>query len=203
MLIKTLLGKAKSEVDEMKADFLRECMADVGQVPIDEFNAAYCLRCANRECSRSGLSAMSFDRRVANWQKDMFTNVPRASETDPRFASIRVKNFKTVNQPVSVTTPQQAPQPAVQQMTLPPDSPLEAPADASTPETTPEPHALVPETSHSETERVIEPPSVAAPQQTAYNTPFNQGVMLGTPEKPKEDVELGSDGTFVFGGNDE
>lgn len=78
---------------KVKSDFLKECMSDVGQGPIDIFQKAFCSVCANRDCSRSTSSNLSFDRRVSNWKDDLFNNVPRANESDPNFARIRAKRF--------------------------------------------------------------------------------------------------------------
>lgn len=83
----------------MKNDFLKECMSDPAlvkpgaSVPIDDFNKSYCIVCANRECTRSISNNMAFDKRVQNWQNDLFINPPRASDDDPKFVNIRNKNF--------------------------------------------------------------------------------------------------------------
>lgn len=67
----------------MENDFLRECMADVKNVPIDEFNKAFCLVCANRECTRARANTSLFNIRTTNWEKDLFLNIPRLEESNP------------------------------------------------------------------------------------------------------------------------
>ena len=62
----------------MKQDFLRECMEEVRNVPIDQFSQAFCVVCANSDCSRSRANSTLFNIRIMNWEKDLFTNIPRA-----------------------------------------------------------------------------------------------------------------------------
>jgi len=78
-------------------------MSDVGQGPIDVFQKAFCSVCANRDCSRSTSSSLSFDKRVSNWKNDLFDNVPRANESDPNFARIRAKRFISLDNEPSGT----------------------------------------------------------------------------------------------------
>jgi hypothetical protein len=82
---------------EQKTDMMRECITDPSlvndAVPIDEFQKQYCIRCIQQECTRSIASKSSFNRRVENWEKDLFQSPPRASETDPSFETIRNKVF--------------------------------------------------------------------------------------------------------------
>ena len=186
-----------------KPDFLKECISDPalvepGQpVPLDAFTKAYCVRCDNRQCARAGSNNMLFDRRVQNWQRDLFVSPPRADEADPRFAQIRAKNFApsgtrldVPGSPNFVTVAAQPPAPAP-----PPADPPASPEPAS-----PEPAAV---------QSPPEAPSAAVPPATipaVYsrtgqgNTPFQQGAVLpGAPaEAPRESV-VQPGGTFTFG----
>ncbi len=49
-------------------DYLKDCMNDVGNPPIDAMHRNFCLVCANRGCERSGMSQSAFDSRVKNWR---------------------------------------------------------------------------------------------------------------------------------------
>lgn len=90
-----------------KPDFLKDCINDPalvsGQTPIDQFCRRYCTICANRACSRAGCNGMAFDKRAANWEKDLFLNVPRIRENDPNFAHIWSKNFAPKTPGISVS----------------------------------------------------------------------------------------------------
>lgn len=91
-------------------DFLKECMQDPalvkGPMPIDEFNKQVCMQCINSECARSRMVGMSTFVRAQNWKRDLFDNVPRAREDDPRYASIRALRFISPNmhQSISIET---------------------------------------------------------------------------------------------------
>lgn len=79
-----------------RLDFLgSEC--DLGGIPIPEFEAMYCGRCAQPECSRSQHGKSRFDQRVQNWQERLFTKVPRMDPKDPRFELVSAKNFKMID----------------------------------------------------------------------------------------------------------
>jgi hypothetical protein len=96
----------------MKSDFLKECLSDITQqaksaIPIDQFMTEYCVFCLNNQCSRSGSSNMAFERRAKNWESNLFINVPRVSDSDPSYDSIRSKWYRpptsqvvTENKPV-------------------------------------------------------------------------------------------------------
>ena len=83
----------------MKPDYLKECLSDITakikkSVPIDQFNAEFCVYCINKECARSASSNMLFDRRVNNWESLLFRDVPRAKENDPDYDDIRFRWYK-------------------------------------------------------------------------------------------------------------
>lgn len=206
----TLPGKAKRRNMSNKssrADFLKECMSEAGQMPLDDFNLAYCVRCANRECARSGAGQMSFDRRVQNWQKDMFSNVPRAQENDPRYSSIRSKHFRSANSSTIATVNLQGRTAAVMEHVEPRAAiPSDLNPNTNTTATTPVNEPLVPKESPTQ---VTPTPTQASPspKPQTYNTPFVQGAMLPGHEEDKSGdestVEMDAGGTFTFGGSDE
>lgn len=164
-----------------RADFLKECLNEVGSMPLDEFNVRFCVRCQSGECSRAGGNNTSFSHRVANWQSTMFDNVPRADENDPSFAHIRSKRFLPIQGQPAIVVP----------------SAFRAPAEPTDPT--------------METPLIIRPtaPPVAKPPpfqgQVPANTPFQQGTVLpGAPAAPStpEGGTLESGGSFTFGGSD-
>ena len=182
-----------------KADFLRECMESVGNGPIDTFHKAFCVMCANRDCSRSPANNSSFDLRMRNWKNDLFDNVPRAEESDPRFARIRAKNFISVNPGVSIST---------QEPSEPPTQPDHIIPGVYSTEVEIVPEAPLP--SEIVLEQVPpEPPQRQDRRQPVNselgNTPFSQGITLPGYEPPTKqaDVIIESGGTFTFGGKDE
>lgn len=208
----TLLGKAKRRKmsDKMsRPDFLKECMSDVGQMPLDEFNVTYCVRCANRECARSGAGQLSFDRRVQNWQKDMFTSVPRAQDNDPRYSSIRSKHFRSANSSTIATVNLQGRDPVVTTVESPaPPSPVaERDPNTNPTATTPVNESLVPSESPAQ-EAPPAPPPTPRPRPQMHNTPFVQGTVSPGHQQAasvneEKAVEMDAGGTFTFGGGDE
>lgn len=81
----------------MRQDLLRECLADIKVIPLDEFNKAFCSVCANRECTRSFLQGSVFDKRVNDWHNKLFINVNKADESNENFSHIRSKKFIPIN----------------------------------------------------------------------------------------------------------
>lgn len=184
--------------DKDRSDFLKECMSSVGQGPLDLFQKAFCSVCYNRECTRSSSHNLSFDRRISNWKKDLFDNVPRADDSDPRYASIRAKKFVTIDRssppvffsntqepPISTDVPVQPqivqPQIVQPQSTVPTVSPEPEQAPQTAPQTSQE-------------------PAVSSDQA---NTPFSQGTILpGFQRQETSDTVIEPGDTFTFGGND-
>lgn len=187
---------------QIRPDFLKECMSDVGNAPLDEFNQYFCVRCQNVECARAGANNSAFNKRVSNWQSLMFDRVPRASESDPRFESIRAKRFLPVTRgrPHEVLQadrppvidrakmgrpPARPPEPAQEQPSWAVDAqeePPAVPAEAAPPE----PRRAPPEPRRA--------PLAAQPAEEAQNTPFAQGTVIGGGEPAVE--KPGS--VFVF-----
>jgi hypothetical protein len=184
----------------IKDDYLKECMSEIGTVPIDKFNWAYCRICANRNCARSGLNNSHFDIRVKNWEEILFNNVPRAGENDPNYNTIRLKNFSPVKpgnktyeinsgqmieESISAKTPEPEPEPEPEFKSEPE---LGNPIPIIEPKIVENPETPSPETS------VI--PSQSVPQPIMVNTPFVQGTVLENPDKKEEINQPGS--TFTF-----
>ncbi len=183
-----------------KVDYIRECLEDpalVSQaVPLDEFNKVICMRCGNRQCTRSRANNMMFDSRVANWRSNWFLNVPRAVENDPNYANIRAKNFQQVNKEVlevgrataqMMPIPFTRPDPEPEQLAATDDSPPAEQPVTPTPATPPRP-------------RDPDSPGISP---VITNTPFQQGIVL--PGKPKEtsEVHAESGSSFTFGGGND
>lgn len=161
-----------------KPDFLKECMKGFGNVPLDDFNAAFCALCHNRDCARSNASTMLFDQRVLSWHDRLFTNVPTANPDDPAFDPIRSKEFKPVA-PGNVTVPAFFSVGSSVKRPAPPEASdasvgaeekeavgTEVGESVGTENVTPEPHAV-----------------------NGGNTPFQQGTMIGD-ATPKFDSEV-------------
>lgn len=192
------IGRKREHGNDMreKVDFLKECMNDpaltkAGPMPIDIFNSSYCIICANRECSRSGLSSSSFDIRAMNWKKDLFDSVPRADELDPNYNRIREKRFLTVQRDVLEISSQTS-IPAEKFAVSIQETPMEKPSNTIVDSTVSTPQIL--STPQTPPAHVLEP----------ENTPFVQGTILpgGVPSPSKEkstDTILEPGGTYVFG----
>ncbi len=186
-----------------KADFIRECLEDPAlvtqAVPLDEFNKAVCMRCGNRQCTRSRANNMLFDSRVANWRSHWFTDVRRAADDDPNFARIRGKNFQQINNEVlevrSENKPELMPIPFTRPEPEPASLPVlehsDPPADSPVAEMPATPKPFVPPKPQEHAQEGISP--------VVSNTPFQQGMVL--PGKPKtSEVHVESGAVFTFGG---
>jgi hypothetical protein len=189
----------------MGTDYLRECMTDpalVNQpVPIDQFSRIYCVVCGYKPCVRSRANTMVFTERVANWRPRLFTEVPRAEDSDPNYARIRAKNFQSVDEPLAISNGEAfaknfapIPQPTEPLAYFEPDRPAEPIAhQILTPPSIPSTSQPLP---------LTPPVSVNAPHQepTLDNTPFGGGIILpGKPVDKKEDKLMDPGSTFTFG----
>lgn len=106
----------------MEKDFLRECMEDVKNVPIDEFNKAFCLVCANRDCSRARANTSLFNIRTSNWEKDLFLQVPTLDADNSLARDIISKWYKAPEVTLAKNAPvpdQTAPSLAQEESTQP------------------------------------------------------------------------------------
>lgn len=185
----------------IKSDFLRECLSDVGQMPLDVFSKRFCLVCSNSECIRSRAHQSPFTYRAENWKKDLFDSVPRAQEDDPNYSNIRSKKFLPLydpNPPSIILNPVQDPQsnPAGlqwQEEQSETDSDIQASSIIQNVlETQPEPQKIL-----------VNTPRVVLPVQ---NTPFTQGLIIpGGPSKSaKQNDNVTEPGqSYSFGGDDE
>ncbi len=171
-------------------DFLKDCMNDVGNPPIDVMHKNWCLGCGNRGCERAGMNNSAFDKRVKNWRETLFLNVPRAAPDDPAYDNIRSKSFTPVGQPkaprsvlftpgvstVSVPVPMAKPAAFVRQE---PESSGQGTAEPVPTEPVPtEPVPTEPEKAEK-----AEPEGRAPPPG---NTSFEQGTVLGGGPAPAD-----------------
>lgn len=178
----------------MKPDYLKECMSEVGNVPLDQFNQIYCLRCGNQECARSKVSN-SFESRVKTWEDRLFRNPPRAADDDPRFDNIRAKNFRPIGQQsLEIHDTQQIPITPLKE-----ENPKPAPEP---PPPLPKPEAVAPKPA-VQPKPAPAPPAPASPPTPPNigNTAFNQGAMIGGSPPTEKVLEPG--GTFTFGDDQE
>lgn len=74
------------------SDFYAECNPQ----NLPDFGDAYCVKCFQRECSRSIVNKTSFEGRVRNWEERLFTNPSRISEDDPNYAVLTGTKFVNV-----------------------------------------------------------------------------------------------------------
>lgn len=165
-----------------RRDFLSVCN-DQG-VPLPDFQATFCVRCVQPECSRSKAGGL-FESRVATWQDRLFVNPPRMPADDPLYASISAKKFRDMEvgrtpevgrglsgasvwvDPLALDEaprePKPLPRPASRN-SVPSTVDAEAAAEVSL-QTTPEPPRAKPE--------------------LPTNSPFAQGTMIGGAAAPK------------------
>ncbi len=187
-------------------DYLRECMSDVGNPPIDDMNRNFCVVCSNRGCERAGAHQSAFDKRVKNWRETLFLKVPRAADDDRSYDNIRAKNFAPIGAPEPPKTsvfmpgapaagPATMARPAAFVPPPPPQDP--GPQPAAAPDVTPEAPQPAPA-----------PAAVVKPRQPPPgNTPFEQGMVLGGGQttappaqpRPEPDPEPSRQGrTFIL-----
>lgn len=76
-------------------DHLSDC--NQHNVPVQDFEQAFCIRCSQPECSRSQYGGSKFDRRVNTWEDRLFKDVPKLSKDDPRYLPIVGADFKTID----------------------------------------------------------------------------------------------------------
>jgi hypothetical protein len=160
-----------------RRDFLSVCN-DQG-VPLPDFQATFCVRCVQPECSRSKAGGL-FESRVATWQERLFVNPPRMAKDDPLYAVISAKKFRDIDVGGAA--------PSIGRAT--PSSSWVDPLASEEPTTPPKPRSAPRRPApvvESEPEKSVE--SVPTPQSKPslpVNTPFSQGTMIGgaAPSKP-------------------
>lgn len=77
-----------------RRDYLSVCN-DHG-VPLDDFQAQFCVRCVQPECTRSRAGGL-FESRVGTWEDRLFHNPPRMPKDDPLYAVLSAKRFLDID----------------------------------------------------------------------------------------------------------
>lgn len=77
-----------------KQDFLGVC--NEHNVPLDDFQRQFCIRCLQPECTRSQVGKSKFEERVATWEDRLFLNPSRLDPSDPRYQGIAAKRFLAI-----------------------------------------------------------------------------------------------------------
>lgn len=159
-----------------RRDFLAVCN-DQG-VPLVDFQATFCVRCVQPECSRSRAAGL-FETRVATWQERLFDNPPRMPKDDPLYALLSAKRFIEVD--VGRVPNVRGPSEWLDPRALEESTPVEAPRPARPPRPGPA-EVSVPAPEGGPAPRVEGTP---LGHRAPLNTPFVQGTMLaGTPAQP-------------------
>ncbi len=158
-----------------KVDHLRLC--NEHGIPFQDFEAQFCQRCLQPECTRSQHGKSRFDARVGSWHDRLFVNISRLPSTDDRFKSITSQKFLTVDP---------GPQRAQPTWRDPKDLEPERIVSIPSPEPIPPPEPPAPEP--APTPPKPEPVVAALPQQLV-NTPARPRQMIGGAEqKPTSPV---------------
>jgi hypothetical protein len=149
-----------------KIDHLRLC--NEHGIPFQDFEAQFCQRCLQPECTRSQHGKSRFEERVASWQDRLFLNVPRMPTTDERFRGITAQKFLTVDPGTPRTQavwadPKDLEPPRTISIPTPPPEPVPEPAPEPPPPSPPPPAPQ---------------PSPEVPQQI-LNTPVRSRQMIG------------------------
>jgi len=163
-----------------KHDFLSVCN-DHG-VPVRDFEAQFCFRCLQPECTRSLSGKSRFERRVDTWEDQFFNHVPRMSEADPRFVQLRAKKFIEI---------ERGPVPEIGRAVRAWIDPRDLDAAPESPHSTEDSPPVPPaEVAEEESSTLTETPlSQSPPPPVLMNTPFRQGQMLrgSKPAAPPRD----------------
>lgn len=77
-----------------RRDYLSVCN-DQG-VPLADFQATFCVRCVQSECSRSRAGGL-FETRVTTWQERLFKSPPVMAKDDPLYGVLSAKRFVEVH----------------------------------------------------------------------------------------------------------
>src|SRR5262245_46744848 len=157
-----------------RRDYLPVCN-DLG-VRLPDFQAMFCVRCVQRECTRSRGDGL-FETRVATWQDRLFRNPARMDKSDPLYPTLAAKRFVEIDtsripeingrsewvDPRALEEPPVAkPRPAKAGRAVPPAPPTDAGPEVENPS----PPA--------------EPVTPRQPRGEPLNTPFERPVMLGS-----------------------
>lgn len=161
-----------------RRDYLSVCN-DQG-VPLPDFQATFCVRCVQPECSRSKAGGL-FESRVATWQERLFVNPPRMAKDDPLYAVISAKKFRDID--VGGAAPSIGRGAATSSWV----DPLASEESPSAPKPRSAPRRPATGVVESAPEKSVEPvPSPQSKPSLPVNTPFAQGTMIGggAPSKP-------------------
>src|SRR4051812_12875985 len=150
-----------------KVDHLRLC--NEHNIPFRDFEAQFCQRCLQPECTRSQHGKSRFDTRVMTWEDRLFTHVSRMDPSDERFKNITAQKFLLVDP----GTPK-APSAWVDPKDLEPTRTISIPA----PEPTHAPVVVAPVSSPAP---VVPPPPTTT--QLPMNTPNRPRQMVGAAEQ--------------------
>lgn len=158
-----------------RRDYLSVCN-DQG-VPVPDFQATFCVRCVQPECSRSRAGGL-FETRVATWEERLFKSPPVMAKDDPLYGVLAAKRFVEVDKGrvPEVRGPSEWRDPRA--LSDDPGEPVAAPRPAPPPKPSMGSPAAPPQPER--------PPSAA---RVPLNTPFAQGMMLdgSAPSAPKAD----------------
>lgn len=160
-----------------RRDYLAECN-DQG-VSVQDFQAAFCTRCSQPECTRSQYGKSKFDQRTMTWEDRLFLSVPQMSKDDPRYLPIVGQDFRTIDTGrTTVAFPNAPPQ-----WNDPRDLPKNPPPPPVT-EASPEP--IMPETSGGAKAPGAPPHPVGVRNLPRHlllmNTPSQPAMLPGAPE---------------------
>lgn len=153
-----------------RRDFLAVCN-DQG-VPLEDFQATFCVRCVQPQCSRSRAGGL-FETRVATWEERLFRAPPRMPKDDPLYGRIAAQRFIEIERGT-------VPEVKGPSEWLDPRAVAEEPVPAVGPRPVKGPPPAV--------ASVPSEPAAPRPVMTApLNTPFAQGAMLegAPPEAPR------------------
>lgn len=164
-------------MSDQKQDYLRICN-EYG-IPFQDFEAQFCSRCLQPECSRSQSGKTKFEERVANWEDRLFLNPDRMDPSDERFQGITAKKFLTVlpSSPHEIRSDWIDPRTAVEPAPRPPEPvKLASPTPKFVPPK-PEPPPASPAPVQAEAQ-----PTEPTPATPRANPP----VLANTPNRPKQ-----------------
>jgi len=77
-----------------KVDHLRLC--NEHGIPFQDFEASFCQRCVQPECTRSQHGKTKFEARVGAWEERLFLKVLKMDPKDERFPTISGQKFLSI-----------------------------------------------------------------------------------------------------------
>ncbi len=152
-----------------RRDYLPVCN-DQG-VPLPDFQAMFCIRCVQPECSRSRAGGL-FENRVVAWEDRLFKNPPRMAKSDPLYSALAAKRFIEID--VSRVPEVNGKSDWVDPRSLEDPPPTPKPRKAKAPKVA-DPKERLPDPPTARVEAT--PPTPRKP----LNTAIQQGALLGEP----------------------